>query len=67
MEGDIKDIIIRNRKALGICDDSAFEDRIVNRLVVINRQLEIDFIDYYYGETGSECILADGLIVGYGF
>lgn len=62
MERDVKEIIKRNREALGMYDGTGLDETMVNRLVAVNRQLSIGIMN----EDICEYTIADGLIVAFG-
>lgn len=62
MERDVKEIIKRNREALGLMGSGLFDDLLIDSLAVANGIISIATL---MRPDATPVILADGLIVAY--
>lgn len=58
----MREIIKRNREALGMYDDTRLDNLMIDGLIIVNRQLPIGCMI----EDNYDYTIADGLIVGFG-
>ena len=65
MERDMKEVIIENRKALGMYGGMSISEVVVSSLELSNKMVSLETIINANKYHNTEYILADGLIVGY--